>query len=171
MELGIRKIKADDRAHLLNLYAKVAECNIGIARNVNEIDDAFILDIMSVNTKGGLGFVGLVGKDIIGEVHASKYGIEIFDHVLSDLTICIHPDFQGQSYGKKIFSYFLNEIENTRPDILRVELESRASNKKSIELYKSIGFIQEGILKNKTRNVDGSFEDSILFSWLNKKFQ
>jgi len=171
MKFEIREIKQEDRAELFNLYIQVAENKKGIARTINEIDNEFISNIADVNTKGGIGFVGIVEGEIIGEVHASKYGIHIFDHILTNLTIGIHPDFQGKGYGKKIFSFFLKEIENTRSDILRVELESRASNKKSIELYKSIGFIQEGILKNKTRNVDGSFEDSILFSWLNKKFQ
>ncbi len=171
MKLEIRELKSGDRSDLLNVYLKVAEYNNGIARTVNEIDNAFVSNISEVNARGGLGFVGFEGNNMIGEIHASKYGIEIFDHALSNLTICVHPDFQGKGSGKKIFKHFLEEIEKTRPDILRVELESRVSNTKSIELYKSIGFIKEGIFKNKTRNLDGSFEDSIAFSWFNKKFQ
>jgi ribosomal protein S18 acetylase RimI-like enzyme len=40
-------------------------------------------------------------------------------------------------------------------------LEARASNEASLGLYRSLGFEQEGVYRNKTQNRDGSFVDSI----------
>lgn len=99
-----------------------------------------------------------------------KYGIRIFDHILTHLTIIVHPDHQGKGLGKKILQAFLHEVMENRPDIRRVELESRSSNFRSIGLYKELGFVQEGTMKNKTRNKDGSFEDSILMAWTNPHY-
>ena len=76
---------------------------------------------------------------------------------------------QGKGYGKMLFQFFLEYIENERLDILRVELESRSSNSNSIGLYESLGFIKEGVMVEKTRNFDGSFEDSMMLAWLRKK--
>jgi RimJ/RimL family protein N-acetyltransferase len=116
--------------------------------------------------------VGLdeAGQTIIAEIHAMKYGIRIFDHILTHLTIIVHPDHQGKGLGKKILQAFLNEVMEKRPGIRRVELESRSSNYRSIGLYKHLGFVQEGTMKNKTRNKDGSFEDSILMAWANPNY-
>jgi RimJ/RimL family protein N-acetyltransferase len=66
---------------------------------------------------------------------------------------------------------FIAEVQRTRPEIARIELESRAGNQKSIGLYQRTGFVQEGKMRNKTRNKDGSFEDSILMAWTNPEFK
>ncbi|HEX2535746.1 MAG TPA: GNAT family N-acetyltransferase, partial [Chitinophagaceae bacterium] len=102
---------------------------------------------------------------LLAAVHAVKYGLRIFDHILTGLTIVVHPSWQGRGLGKALFTAFLRTLEASRPDIRRVELESRASNTRSIGLYQSLGFVPEGVLRNKTRNADGSFEDSLLMAW------
>lgn len=118
----------------------------------------------------------MVGKEennnnLIAEIHAGKYGMDIFNHILTGLTVVVHPEYQGKGLGKQLFSAFLNEIAQNHPEIGRVELESRASNTKSIGLYKDMGFELEGLMKNKSRNEDGTFENSILMAWTNPDFK
>jgi len=156
---------------LFELYLKVSNNTKGIARSKDEIIKPYIINIINNAKDGGLHFVGFENEILIAEIHAVKYGINIFNHILTNLTIVIHPDYQSKGFGKEIFKHFLKFIEQSRPDILRVELESRSSNEKSIGLYKSLGFEQEGVMKEKTRNIDGNFEDSILFSWFNISFK
>lgn len=167
----IKECQNDDADSLFELYLKVATNTKGIARSKSEITKPYIIDIIDTSKKGGLHLIGFENNVLIAEIHATKYGIQIFNHILTNLTIIIHSDYQSKGYGKRIFEHFLSFIEDNRPDILRVELESRSSNKKSLGLYKSLGFKQEGILKNKTRNSNGDFEDSILYSWFNKNFE
>jgi len=52
-----------------------------------------------------------------------------------------------------------------RPDIQRVELISRESNRKAILFYESLGFRQEGEFVSRIRNVDGSLESDIPMAW------
>lgn len=168
----IRKALLKDAAGLCHLYKEVAKNERGIARMEDEISGQYIESIIGSALSKGLILVGLdeASQTIIAEIHAIKYGIRIFDHILTQLTILVHPDYQGKGLGKKILQAFLNEIRENRPDVRRVELESRSSNYRSIGLYKQLGFVQEGTMKNKTRNQDGSFEDSILMAWANPSY-
>jgi len=167
----IKQCQNEDVNSLLDLYLKVSTNVKGIARSKSEITKHYIIGIINNSKKGGLNLVGFENGILIAEIHATKYGIDIFNHILTNLTIVIHPDYQSKGYGKEIFENFLTFIEKNRPDILRVELESRSSNKKSLGLYQSLGFKQEGVMRNKTRNINGDFEDSLLFSWFNRNFE
>ncbi|MCY7359929.1 MAG: GNAT family N-acetyltransferase, partial [Rudanella sp.] len=81
--------------------------------------------------------------------------------ILSNLTIVIHPAQQGKGVGKALFTQFLSDVQERFPEIRRIELEARSTNEASLGLYRSLGFVQEGVYHNKTRNWDGSFVNSI----------
>jgi len=167
----IRKALLKDKEAIYKLYQVVAENERGIARMQDEITEKYIDVIFDSVEKQGIMLVGEDegNQDLIAEIHATKYGIKIFDHILTHLTLVVHPNYQGKGFGKKLFQAFLDEIVNNNPEIRRIELESRASNQRSLGLYKQLGFVQEGRMKEKTRNKDGSFEDSLLMAWTNPK--
>ena len=85
---------------------------------------------------------------LIAEMHCSKPTPKVFDHVVSDLTIVVQPDFHGQGLGKLLFTTLLKYIEESRPDILRVELIARESNAKAIGFYEKIRLLLKDDLKN-----------------------
>lgn len=70
-----------------------------------------------------------------------------------------------------LFKELLSVIENTKLDILRVELIARESNKKAIAFYERIGFIIEGRLENRIKNTNGTFEADIPMAWMNKNYK
>lgn len=166
----IQKTGLEDKEALRFLYLKLSHQARGIARTEAEITEEFINGILNCNTNGGLGFVAYEKNRLVAEIHGSTYDLHIFKHIITNITIVVDPDFQGKGYGKAILKAFLNHIETQRPDILRVELETRASNLQSIGLYESLGFKKEGIMHRKTKNSDGSFEDSILYAWFNSAY-
>ncbi len=110
--MRIRESKLSDHHKLKELYLLVSQNRKGIARSSEEISDFYIENMLNSSRNGGIQLVGFEGEKMIAEIHAEKYGLEIFDHILTGLTIVIHPDYQGKGYGKKIFSHFLNIIEN-----------------------------------------------------------
>lgn len=169
----IRKALPKDKKALYKLYKKVAKNERGIARREDEFNEAYIDTLFESVQRQGLMLVGIdeANQKLMAEIHATKYGIKIFDHILAHLTIVVHPAYQGKGFGKKIFQEFLNEVISCWPEIYRIELESRASNLRSIGLYKQLGFEQEGIMRNKTRNHDGTFEDSLLMAWMNPYYK
>lgn len=46
----------------------------------------------------------------------------MFNHVLSDLTIAVDPEYQGRGLGNRLFQTLLDHVTEERKDILRVEL-------------------------------------------------
>ena len=65
----------------------------------------------------------------------------------------------------------LTRVENERPDILRVELVVRESNKKAILFYMQLGFKIEGRFENRIDVRNGTFEADIPMAWMNKNYK
>ena len=162
----IRKTQKVDIDDIYYLYKKTASTLGGLARDEDEITKEYISNFVTQSISKGLSLVIEIDEHIIGEVHAYSPELKVFNHVLSDLTICIHPDYQGQQHGKKIFSEFMNIIKNEMQDIKRVELITRESNIKAINFYKNIGFIIEGCLKNRIDGISSNLENDIPMAWL-----
>lgn len=164
--ITILRPTTDDKEAILALHQLVARISQGIARTEIELTNQYIDGLFTSIDRQGLMLIALnSAAQIIAEIHASKYGLHIFDHILTGLTIVVHPDYQGKGVGKTLFRAFLDEAQQQLPEVVRIELESRSSNQKSIGLYEGLGFVQEGRMKNKTRNSDGTFEDSLLMAW------
>ncbi|MEI8300795.1 MAG: N-acetyltransferase [Chlamydiota bacterium] len=170
---GIRKATFDDGDKIKTLYQTVTKNPGGIARTSDEITPGYIDRILTNSLEKGLIMVSY-SKDtheLIGSIHAYKLDPKVFRHILSELTIVIHPDFQGMGLGKALFSTFLNEIENLYPSILRVELITRESNHKGLSLYKSLGFIAEGRFEKRIFPETHILEADIPMVWFNPNFQ
>lgn len=160
--MTIRPATSADHARLLVLHRAVAQDPNGIARKPDEITDTYIASLLTIGPPTGLQLV--VENEpgtLIGEIHGSKYGLHVFDHILTNLTIVVHLDWQGKGIGKMLFTRFLGEVQHRFPEVRRIELEARATNEAALGLYRSLGFVQEGVYRAKTRNQDGSFVDSI----------
>ena len=104
--------------------------------------------------------------DILSEIHACRPGPYCFSHVLSDLTVVVDPAHLGNGVGRILFEAFLRIVANEHNDITRVELIARQSNHKALNIYKSLGFREEGLLKSRIKNPDGSLEADVPMAWL-----
>lgn len=169
----VRTADINDLDKIKTLYKIVASTDNGIARREHEITDDYIENFVKKSLNGGFIIVAenpANPKEIIGEIHAYKVGIEVFDHLLSNLTIVVHPDFQGQKVGRTIFTIFLEEIALNRHDIGKVELMTRESNSKAINLYQSLGFRIEGRLEMRIKTTD-NYEADIAMGWQNPNFE
>lgn len=170
----IRKGTASDHEKIKTLYKDVARLSGGIARTESEVTDEYVSGFLDKSIDKGLIFVienSEKPDQLIGEIHAYKSGLLIFDNTLGSLTLCVHPDFQGRKLGYKMFKIFLDEIINNRPDVLRVELWVRETNIRGQRLYQSLGFKLEGRMENRIRNHDGTFEADLPMGWINPNFK
>jgi len=169
-----RTANSDDIPRIVKLYQAVAEKEGGIARLAHEISLAYVQNFVTQSLSSGLIIVGEhpdTPDELVAEIHAYRPGIDVFNHVLSDLTLAVHPDFQGKKIGRTLFTIFLEEIAKNRSDIGRVELISRESNTRAITLYQSLGFQIEGRLEMRIKNADGSYEADIPMGWQNPNFE
>jgi ribosomal protein S18 acetylase RimI-like enzyme len=169
-----RTATIEDLDRLVKLYQAVARTEGGIARLEPEITPEYVSGFLEKSLATGLIIVGENPdneNELIAEIHAYKAGIQVFDHVLSDLTIVVHPSFQKKKLGRTILTIFLEEVGRNRPDIGRVELIARESNEKAIALYQSLGFLIEGRLEMRIRTTDRHYEADIPMGWQNPNYE
>jgi len=157
-----------------NLHLAVSRQKTGIARWEHEVTDEYVQEFMSKCLDSGLMIVAEHPEDpgqLIAEIHASKSKVHVFNHLMSDLTIAVHPDFQGKKIGRTIFTIFLEEVATNRPDIGKIELYTRESNQRALRLYESLGFRIEGRKEMRIRTPEGNYEADIPMGWMNPNFE
>lgn len=164
---SINPAKPEDLTAIATLYRAVAAIEGGLARTASEITDDYVANFLKKSLEGGVILVArqLESEQIIGEIHSYALGPKVFAHVLGELTIAVHPAFQGIGAGKALFTELLRQVSENRPDILRVELIARESNQKAIEFYQKLGFQIEGKFVNRIRSVGGGYESDIPMAW------
>ena len=168
-----RNAERSDIPALERLYREVAARSGGIARREHEVNTEFIESFVDKCLDNGLIIVAENEDqpgELVAEIHAAKPGILLLGHVFTDLTVLVHPDFQNKGVGRTIFTIFLDEIANHRPDVGRVELLTAESNKRAIHLYQSLGFVIEGRFEMRLWTKNG-FEADIALSWQNPGFE
>lgn len=172
--MHIRNAAIEDLLKIQQLYRNVARQHGGIARTEEEITDEYVRSFLTRSIEWGLILVAehpQNPEEIIAEIHACAPGPKAFKHVFSDLTVAVHPAFQGKKVGRTIFTIFLEEVGINRPDIGRVELIVRESNRRAIAFYQSMGFLIEGRFEMRIKNEDGSYEADIPMGWQNPNFE
>jgi len=170
MDVTIRRTSDQDYPVLVNLYREVARISGGIIRTDREINFDYINEFIENSLRQGLSLVAERDSGIVGEIHAYTPEIYAFRHMLSELTIVVHPDHQRQGIGRKLFTAFLNIVQREFPHILRLELYVREENKPIVRFYESLGFINEGRQKNKILNADNELETPLHMAWFNPNF-
>jgi ribosomal protein S18 acetylase RimI-like enzyme len=172
--MHFREATEDDVEAIYELYKRVAAREGGIARLESEVTREYIQSFVSKAVKSGLIIVCVNPdnpNDLIGEIHGSKNGLAVFNHVLSDVTIVVHPDHQGKKIGRTMLTIFLSEIAQNRPDIGKVELITRETNARAITLYQSLGFRVEGRMEMRIRTTSGNYEADIPMGWQNPNYE
>lgn len=163
--LQIRKPTPMDVPGILALYQSVAAIEGGLARTVSEITEGYVSHNLEQSAARGLCLIAEVQGCIVAEIHAYRPVPSAFSHVLSELTLAVHPECQGQGVGRRLFQAFLDEVRDAQPDILRVELIARESNARALRLYESLGFRVEGRLEGRIRTSAGERVADIPMAW------
>lgn len=169
----LRPATIDDILEIYDLYKVVSKNVGGLVRTSDEITKEYIERFSRKSLDNGIQFVvtNLSDNRILGEIHCYKLGPEVFNHVLGELTIAVHPDFQGKGFGRILFNALLEKVKEERKDVLRVELIARESNKKAIQFYQSLGFKTEGRLLNRIKSGTNEFEADIPMAWMNDNYR
>lgn len=162
----IRRAIEADAGQVLALYKAVAAVPDGIARKPSEVTEAYVRGFMQKAAADGVEFLYEENGHVLGEIHASRVGIASLNHLLTDLTIAVHPEVQGKGVGRAIFQALLDEVRENMPHITRVELFARDSNVRARQLYASLGFVEEGRLRARVNNSRGEPETDTIMGWL-----
>ena len=162
-----------DVVRLIKLYQAVARVEGGMARLEEEITPGYVHDFVQRSISNGLIIVGENPDnpdELVASIHGYKAGISVFDHVIGNVTLVVHPDFQRRRIGRTILTIFLEEIGLHHPDIGKVELITRESNQHAIHLYQSMGFKIEGRMEMRIKTTDRCYEADIPMGWQNPNY-
>lgn len=107
-------------------------------------------------------FVALSEDKIIGWCDITSLDRPVFGHVGS-LGIGVLADYRGQGVGKALIQAALQQARIK--GLTRIELTVFENNKPAIALYKKLGFVTEGIHKNKSR-IDGQYANHVFMALL-----
>jgi RimJ/RimL family protein N-acetyltransferase len=91
-------------------------------------------------------------SDIVGVVQCEGNTSAFSQHVAT-LHINVHPEYRGLGIGKALIQQAL-DWARSNPEIHRLQLEVLARNTEAIRLYKRMGFVVEGFLRNAYHLVD-----------------
>ncbi len=170
MNLIIKPAERSHESRLFELYKRISEIPDGIIRKRDEITRKYISGFLRDSIDRGLILVGLLDHKIVGEIHAYTPNIYAFQHILTDLTVVVDPNYHGQGIGRKLFEQFLKTVKVDFRHILRIELYVREHNERNVNFYKSLGFINEGRQKNKIFNSNSKFETPLHMAWFNPNY-
>ncbi|HEU4996386.1 MAG TPA: N-acetyltransferase [Gemmatimonadaceae bacterium] len=163
----LRPGRRDDAPAIQRLYREVGATPGGIARTPPEVTSDYVNGFVEDSLARGIILVaelpGLAG--LAGELHAYRSDLEVFRHVMGDLTVAVHPRAQGQGIGRQLFHRLLAEVKQHHPDVTRVELITQEGNERALRLYESLGFRREGRLEGRIRASNGGYEADIPMAW------
>lgn len=160
--LFLRPTAPADAVALLALYKDVAATpNSGLARNRDEVDRDYVAAFAGLGDPLGISIAAFDAQALAGEIHAVRMRPRQFHHVLTDLTVAVHPDAQGRGVGSRLFAALFEAASRCAPPITRIELVARTGNAAAIRLYERLGFRAEGRFTGRVRLPDGSIEDDI----------
>jgi len=81
--------------------------------------------------------------------------------------ISLLPDMQGKGLGKETTKLVI-EYAIKKLNLHKIQLEVIADNKRAIGLYKNLGFVEEGLMKQQFY-YEGIYFDVILMSYIQKR--
>jgi len=169
LQYSVKRVKLSDVHKIIILYRTVAESSGGIARQADEVTETYVRNFIERCLETGIILTiedPINPEVLIAEVHTCSPGIRVFSHLFSDLTVAVHPDYQGKGIGTLLFRTLLHEIRLNHPEILRVELIAKESNHRAISFYQKFGFKPEGRLEKRISGKTGELEADIPMAWI-----
>ena len=140
----IRSAEPSDAAAISALLGQV-----GTFEGLLQVADAPIASRMEFLEKvdpHSCKLVAVAGDEIVGNAGLHIQAMTLRRMHVRGLGIGIHPAWQGRGVGRKLMNRLIDWADNWA-HVLRIELHVHADNDRAMALYKSVGFVEEGLHK------------------------
>ena len=164
MNIKIRKAKVEDAHAILNAEQEIAETPGYFCSQPNELSEENVIKTITTlgESEKGIYLVAEREGQIIGHAFLEPLHLKSICHV-AQLSIGVHHGWQEKGVGTALMQQIIDWAENSEM-IEKIELNVRASNGRAIALYKKMGFIEEGRLKNRVKIDQSHYIDDILMA-------
>lgn len=174
-EVTVRPVRAEDIAGLLELERAVVADGRGVVRVLAdlptdpELTRPDVQEWIDLDPRDGVRLVALRGGQIVADATVRRLRPSLVRHV-AVLALGVHPAVQGQGLGRLIFREILSwareHASSGEHPLVRLELYVRADNHRARALYRSEGFVQEGLRRAFVREPDGRYHDDCVMGLL-----
>ena len=128
------------------------------------VESTFRERIASVSGDRGKYLVAEVDEAIVAHACLWPMGLRKVSHVLR-LDMCVHVGHWRHGYGERLLSALLTWARKSS-SAHKVELLVRSENAVAIALYRKLGFVVEGRMKDRVRLRSGRYVDDISMAML-----
>ncbi len=132
-----------------------------LASGPGEIHDEAVRRTVTALADGsrGIYLVAEVKGAVVGHAFLEALTLASTAHV-ARLTIAVHEGHQRQGVGRALMTELL-AWARSNPAIEKVELQVRSSNIPAIELYRALGFVEEGRKTRRLKVGTGAYLDDV----------
>lgn len=152
-----RACEADAETIALAEYATAAAQEGLLAAKPHEIPISAYANKIRALAEQGLYVVLEIDGKIVGHLILEPLGLKSIEHV-AQLTIVVHPGHTDRGLGRILMQHAI-EWARSSPKIEKIELRVRSTNPRAIHLYESLGFIHEGVMKQRIKLSSGYADD------------
>ena len=155
----IRQARQDDGPAIAQGEADVTATPGLLNTAPNEIPLTAYQDKIAILTDHprGLYILAEEGGHVAAHLLLDPLPLQANNHIVT-LTIVVYPKWQERGVGRALMEHAITWAVRT-PGIEKIELMVRAANERAINLYRSLGFEEEGRIKNRVKLANGYLDD------------
>lgn len=165
-DLLIRQARATDAAAIAEAERATAATPGRLVGRPGEIPAAAYAEKIAAlagDTGRGRYLVAEEAGSPVGHAFLEAMPMAANAHVFQ-LTVVVHPGHTGRGVGRLLLEALLGWAR-AEPRVHKVELLVRAANERAVALYRRMGFVEEGRLRDRVRMPDGTFIDDLAMAW------
>lgn len=155
--MNVRRVVQSDIGEIARAARETARQEGLLAARPEEISERDLSAKIDSLRERGLFIVLEHGGGLLGHLLLEPMELQSTRHVVR-LTIVIHPGQTGKGYGRLLIAYAIKWASETAA-VEKIELNVRATNSRAVKLYESLGFVIEGVHKERIRLSDQYADD------------
>ncbi len=118
-----------------------------------------------INPENGIYVVGELDGKIVAHGVLERMNLQALSHIMR-LTLVTHHGHQKKGIGKGILGYLIDWAKKS--GVTKIELLVREVNWDAVRLYRSFGFVREGVLRRRIRDDDRFLDDITMALFLDE---
>lgn len=162
-DLIISQPSVDDAAEIIHFLNKVGGETDYLTFGLNEfplsLEEEKQTILECLEQKSCLMLIAKVGNEIVSHLFLQRSNRPRLAHI-GDVGVSVSKQWWGKSIGKHMMLF---AIEWARQNsITKIQLQVRTDNERAILLYRKLGFVIEGTLKQAMKVNDTYFDDHLM---------